>query len=303
MAQYKTGPSAWIFFILGGTFLFGSVLVGALMVSVGLGVGGGRPPGRDFYAMFGGLACFFVVVGSLMIALNVWLLARRRKALPPDPNPAAWVAWALSQRSAWWKGEWEGRTVVAQRAFRKYGHGHIYLHVSAAVASRAVLIRRGGVAGGLGRALESVAGATVVSAATLGYPDFEVSMAEPEWAERVLGTPKAREAVQTLAALPTGASVVSISLNPGHLTLCHGFPSTGAVGELTASSCLQQLAALARIAEAQPGPRTPVLPSWSDGLALNPAKAQRVAYVIVFVLVGGIALAITVAALLAMALS
>jgi hypothetical protein len=276
MSQHQSGPRTYIFFVMGGTFGF----MATLMVVLGATMMRQRP--SLFLAMGAAFGLLAVVLG----AVGIWVRRSANAALPKDQSPAQWATWAIGQRSGFWKGEYEGRTLVAQRAYRKYGVGHILVFMSARTQSRATLIRRSGAKATVGRAIDNIAGASTVSAHEIGHTDMEFSALEPDWAEAFLGAPDVIAGVRSVVADNAGADVVTFSVRPGYVSLTIGFPDLATVPQPTVETWLSALATLATTAEGAPAPAKAIAPNWGERIVLDPARMRKIAFGVVFGIVG-----------------
>lgn len=242
--------------------------------------------------MFGAAGGGLLFVSLLLIAAHFVLAKRRKRSLPqPDDDPAKSVLWALRQRSAHWKGPWHERTLVGQRAYRKYGQGPAMVRLSTDIASKLTLIRRGGVAAAVGGAIDRLASSEPVPGEQLGYPGVEIAMSDNAWGNAVLERPETREAVGKLLKADAGSSIVNISLRPGYVSLTLPYADPSNVGAESVGLWLHALESLARTAESAPPPAEQVEPGWADRMAMDPARASAFAMKLVLGLVAVMVLA------------
>lgn len=233
----------------------------------------------------GSTGALFALLGLLAFGLQ-FLLLRSESRRPPAAGSQAghWILWALSQRSAHWRGVWGGRTAVGQRLTRKFAEGVVIIRLSAATATRLTLMRRRGSPVHVGRAIDHMVGAEVSSGEALGYSGCELAATDRTWGRAFVGRTSVQTAIEDLFTADAGSALVSVSIRPGFISLTMPYVDTDQVTLEVIDTWLRSLKTLAEQAEGDPQPADKVTPSWMETMALEPARVQRFGLLVVLAL-------------------
>jgi hypothetical protein len=248
-----TGVIAWmgLLVVLGGCCFSGFGLAGGPALFDPAATAHEYASARSIFTPAGA----FLVVFGLVIAGIGWSAKRAGNASLPAgaaaADPVAWALHALVQRGCFWRAQVGGRLLSARAYYRRYARSGQQMALAIEVPTRVSWTRRHSI----GRAIDDLAGQQTQDGAPYGYPDLEISMAEPAWGSRLIARPDVRSAV---AALTEGQGLVMLILRPGKLLFSLPQGSGTPTDHAHVSQWMNALYTLARAIEENGPPAQPL---------------------------------------------